>query len=70
MNPHIILALQHDPHYTKGNTHISGCYEVESGRLPAEMHDNMLNGGYALPISIPTKQAAVTGLRHETPSTR
>ncbi|MEZ9515085.1 nitroreductase family protein [Vibrio splendidus] len=43
---HIIL-FAYDPHYTKQKYAHRVDVEVESGHLPAEMHDNMLNGGYA-----------------------
>jgi len=43
---HIIL-FAHDPLYTKEKYKHVVDIEVESGHLPKEMHDTMLNGGYA-----------------------
>jgi len=42
---HIIL-FAYDPHYTKEKYSHVVDVEVESGHLPKEMYDNMLNGGY------------------------
>ncbi|GLS90967.1 NAD(P)H-dependent oxidoreductase [Psychromonas marina] len=42
---HIIL-FAYDPHYSKEKYKHVVDIEVESGHLPAEMYDNMLNGGY------------------------